>query len=183
MRGPFRRLVAHLSLAVFGCAAPTAASVHETLALRQTDDFCPIAVAALDVAIKPFTEGSLAMELACVKEYGAHDGKIYVDARFTAGNELVGTTAPTCVTDRYAVRFDPYHFQPSPAPAVVLLAFTRHPDGSWDFGVSMERPDWPRRRPETMSLSECYSSFGLVRPTPAGWKAEVVPPPRSPDAL
>ena len=146
-------------------------------------DFCRIAVAALDVSIQPYREGSLAMESACVADYASRDGKIYVDARFTAGNALEGTTTPTCATDRYVVRFDPEHFDPSPAGGVVLLLFKRHADGSLDFGVSIERSDWPRHQPDTMTLSPCYSSFGLVRATPSGWKAEVLPPPHSPDAL
>lgn len=169
-------------VALLGCGTGLHSTRKPQLAGSDVD-FCAIAAAALDVSIRPFTEGSLAMDSQCVMDYTSRNRRIYVDARFTAGDHLEGTTTPICVTDRYVVRFDPEHFEPSPAGGVLLLLFGRTADGTRDFGVSVERPDWPQHRPGNLALSPCESSFGVVRQTPSGWKAEVLPPPHSPDAL
>jgi hypothetical protein len=184
MTASFLRQVMVLVGVASSCASPAPAMVSGRQALKATSsDHCRVAVAALDASVRPFSEQPLAMELACVNKLATRDGKIYVDARFTSGQTLEEPNVSICSTDRYVIRFDWRHFQPSPTDDVVLLLFTDNANGSRSYGVSLEAPDWPRRRPGTVTLSPCYSAFGVVRGSPAGWEAEVTPPPRSPDAL
>jgi hypothetical protein len=142
-----------------------------------------MALAALAATIKKFEEQPLGLEQRCVERVATSGGKIYVDARFTEGEQLAAVPESSCTSDRYVVRFDPKAFVPSPSEEVVLLALWTHPPAGWEFNAVVESPNWPSRRPAVMSLSQCGSAFGVLNQSSNGWAATIVMPPRSPDAL
>lgn len=145
--------------------------------------YCQMALAALAASVKKFEEQPLGLEQRCVERVATSGGKIYVDARFTEGEQLASVPQPGCTTDRYVIRFDPKAFVPSPSEEVVLLALWTHPPTGWEFNAVVESPNWPSRRPAIMSLSQCGSAFGVLNHSSSGWAATIVMPPRSPDAL
>jgi hypothetical protein len=168
-----------------GCYAPprgpTLAASRPNV--DKTSPHCQMAVAALDAVVKTFDEQPLGLEKACVESL-AHPGEtIYVDARFTQGTDLVAVAEPTCTYGHYAIRFDWKTFTPSPSTEVVLLLAWNQSATDWRFNAVTEVSNWPKRRPEGMSLSRCGSAFGVLHRGAERWSGRVVPPPRSPDAL
>lgn len=152
-------------------------------AAQPLSEHCQMALTALNTTIKKFEEQPLGLNKECVERVASFGGRIYVDARFTKGDRLELSSESGCTTERYIVRFDPNKFVPSPAEEVVLLGLWTNPTGEWQFNAVVEAPNWPSRRPDTMSLSQCGSAFGVLRRSGQGWNARIIVPPRSPDAL
>jgi hypothetical protein len=146
-------------------------------------EHCQMALTALNTTVKKFEEQPLGLNRGCVERVASFGGRIYVDARFTKGDRLELSPESSCTTERYMIRLDPTNFVPSPAEEVVLLGLWTNPAGEWEFNAVVEVSNWPSRRPETMSLSQCGSAFGVLRRSSQGWNATIIVPPRSPDAL
>ena len=164
------------------CTTPRASGRGDAPVSRPVvSEYCRIAGAALGAVIKRFDEQPLGLDLTCVNRVASFEGRIYVDARFSRNGEEPAA-APDCRDERYVIRFDPKSFRPSPADQVVFLSLWSNRGGSWDFNAVVETPDWPHRRPETMSLSECGSAFGRAEKFDDVWKAAVTTPPKSTDA-
>lgn len=177
---------------MFACVCGAACVTSPAAVTDRTDTparrpampaFCRVARLALDAAIRPFDEQPLGLDSRCVGRVATLEGRVQVDARFSRdGGEP--EPAPDCSDDRYVIRFDPSSFRPSSAGNVVLLAlWSAGALEAWQFNAIIEAPDWPHRRPGTLSLSECGSAFGTVAATRGEWKAVVTAPPQSPDAL
>jgi len=107
------------------------------------------------------------------------DGRIYVDARFTKGDQLEDVEVPTCQRDQYFIRFGSKNFVPSPTGHVVLLLFLRESDEALSFNALTENSDWPSNRPGVFGLSQCGSTFGRVQLENGRWRAVVTNPPES----
>lgn len=174
-------LLAFFWLACSGTQGRLPASPRPSV--QASSEYCQMALAALAVTVKKFEEQPLGLEVRCVERVATSAGKIYVDARFTKGDQLELVPEPSCTTDRYVIRFDPKAFVPSPTEEVVLLGLWTQPPTGWEFNAVVESPNWPSRRPGTMSLSQCGSAFGVLSHSSNGWGATIVTPPRSPDAL
>ena len=176
-----RLMVSFLALTFgAGCSHPPQARPAETARLQQTSH-CDIAAAALRAVVRSFSEQPLGLEKACVEKRAMRDGKIYVDARFTKGDQLEDVESPTCQRDPYFIRFEWKNFVPSPTGQVVLLLLLRKSDEELTFNAVTDNSDWPSNRPGVFGLSQCGSSFGRVLLENGRWRAEVTQPPKSAD--
>ena len=146
-------------------------------------DYCAMAVAALSETVKSNQEQPYGLEAACVDEMAARAGKIYVDARFDEASDVGAVPIPNCARKNYIVRFDPNHFEPSPATGVVLLLVSEPTPEGREFNARMEEPSWPAKPPGTVALSQCGSAFGVLTGSGSHWTARISPPVRGPDDL
>ena len=146
-------------------------------------DYCSMAAVALTETIKSNREQPYGLEAACVDEMAAAAGKIYVDARFIEIPDGGTVVTPSCVRKKYVIRFDPSHFEPSPAPGVVLLLVSAPTPNGREFNARMETPNWPAKPPGTVAMSQCGSAFGVLTESGSSWKAQINPPARGPDDL
>jgi len=142
-----------------------------------------MAFVALAETIKSNREQPYGLEAACVREMAAASGKVYVDARFMEGSDLAKVPERSCVRENYVIRFDPQHFEPSPAAGVVLLLVSAPTSKGREFNAVVEQPNWPAKRPGTFATSQCGSAFGMLTGSDRHWAAQIVPPPRGPDDL
>lgn len=174
------RLMVSLCALTFGagCSHPMQSRPSET-AERQQSAHCDIAAAALRAVVRSFNEQPLGLEKECVEKRAMRDGKIYVDVRFTKGDQLEDVGVPTCQRDKYFIRFGWKSFVPSPTGQVVLLLLLRQSDRELSFNAVTESSDWPSRRPGVFGLSQCGSSFGHVQLENGQWRAVVTNPPES----
>jgi len=144
---------------------------------------CEMAFAAVSASIRSHADQPLGLEKACVESVASLEGKVYVDARFNRDLDLEAPDVATCERANYVIRFDWRSFSPSPARQVVFLSFRAGSSDSREFDITTDASNWPARPPGTVGLSPCYSAYGVVHRTAAGWQAEVRQAPKSPDAL
>jgi hypothetical protein len=161
-----------------GCSHPIQSRLAETATLQQSAH-CDIAATALRAIVRSFKEQPLGLEKECVEKRAMRDGRIYVDARFTKGDQLEDVEVPTCQRDQYFIRFGWKNFVPSPTGHVVLLLFLRESDEALSFNALTENSDWPSNRPGVFGLSQCGSTFGRVQLENGRWRAVVTNPAES----
>jgi hypothetical protein len=99
------------------------------------------------------------------------------------GRDLERPEGPGCERGNYVIRLDPRSFTPSPTYQVVVLFFGEGASDFREFDITTDTSNWPARPPGTVGLSPCYSAYGVVHRTAAGWQAEMRQVPKSPDAL
>lgn len=161
------------------CAAYSRPAVQpspETAASRDVNH-CHIAAAALRASIRPYREQPLGLERACVMQRAEQDGAIYVDARFTRGEQLDDVKTASCRRDGYVIRFDWKNFVPSPAADVVLLTFLWKDATTAVFNAVTEDARWPEKPAGLMEISQCGSAFGSVRLVSQEWQVSLSKPP------
>lgn len=146
---------------------------------EQRSLHCDIAAAALRALVRPNREQPLGLEKECVEKRTMRDGRIYVDARFTNGEQLEDTEVSSCERDQYLIRFDWKGFVPSPTGHVVLLLFNRKSDGELTFNAVTEDSDWPGKASGVFGLSQCGASFGNVQLESGRWRAQLTMPPQA----
>jgi hypothetical protein len=147
-------------------------------------DYCGISIVALQAAVRTQEEQPLGLDPACVRQYAAFAGKIYVDARFMKDGALEAVSEKSCTRDNFIIRFDDEHDTPSPAPGVLFLSVSPQTPAGRDFYVTIEDANWTKRAPAVLAMPPCYPAFGRLNySAKAGWTAKVVPAPRGPDDL
>lgn len=169
-----RLLHAAAALIVVGSCAG-----HAQRARTTVSDSCPMLKAVLHAVIMP-QDDDIHLRTACVQQYAATAGMVWVDARFfdQAAQPLV---PKDCRIPGYQVRLGNGLDPKPPGETILLVSISEQTNRQSHFFAQIENTDWSTRRPNTYASSACGSVSGTI--TQVGSKTQVQIVPAAPSDL